>query len=88
MTKYEEMTKYDGIDKGLCIPNRMLYTPNTKYKYDNKYNKYYEVPHLKLMDDAELFECCASYIKESFEDGIWKCLLLRLKQKLDLNLNL
>jgi hypothetical protein len=26
------------------------------------------VPKLKLMDDAELFECCASYIEESFED--------------------
>ena len=54
-------TKYDCIDKGLYIPNRILYTPNTKYEYDQKFNKYYEVPKLKLMDDAELFECCASY---------------------------
>ena len=48
--------KYSGIDKGLYISNRILYTPNTKYKYDQKFNKYYEVPQLKLMNDAELFE--------------------------------
>ena len=60
--------KYSGIDKGLYISNRILYTPNTKYKYDQKFNKYYEVPQLKLMNDAELFECCASYIEETFED--------------------
>lgn len=61
-------SKYSGIDKGLYIPKRILFTPNTKYKYDQKFKKYYEVPQLKLMNDAELFECCASYIEETFED--------------------
>ncbi len=51
---YKLNTKFDGIDKGLYISNRILYTPNTKYKYDLKLNKYYEVPPLKIMDDAEL----------------------------------
>ena len=48
--------KYPGIDKGLYIDKRILYTPNTKYKYDQNAKRYYEVPKLKLMDDAELFE--------------------------------
>ena len=65
---YKLNTQYDGIDKNLYSSNRILYTPNTKYKYDLKLKKYYEVPPLKIMDDAELFECCASYIEESFED--------------------
>ena len=75
-------TKYDGIDKNLYIPNRILYTPNTKYKYDQKFDKYYEVPKLKLMDDAELFECCASYIEESFEDWDLKMPSIEVKKGL------
>lgn len=65
---YKLKTKYDGIDNGLYIDKRVLYTPNTKYKYDLKAKRYYEVPPLKLMDGVKLFECCASYIEESFED--------------------
>jgi hypothetical protein len=67
LLEYKLKTKYDGIDQGLYIPNRISYTPNTKYKYDQKFNEYYEVPQLKLMDDAELFECCAFYIEENNE---------------------
>ncbi len=51
---YKLNTKYDGIDKGLYISNRVLYIPNTKYKYDLKFNKYYEVSPIKIMDDAGL----------------------------------
>lgn len=75
-------TKYDGIDDGLYSSNRILYTPNTKYKYDLKTKKYYEVPQLKLMDDAELFECCASYIEESFEDWDLKMPPIEIKKQI------
>jgi hypothetical protein len=74
--------KYDGIDDGLYSSNRILYTPNTKYKYDLKTKKYYEVPQLKIMDDAELFECCASYIEESFEDWDLKMPPIEIKKSL------
>ena len=72
--------KYSGIDKGLYIEKRILYTPNTKYKYDQNAKRYYEVPKLKLMDDAELFECCASYIEESFEDWDLKMPPIEIKK--------
>jgi hypothetical protein len=78
----EFKTKYNGIDDGLYIKNRILYTPNTKYKYDLKTKKYYEVPQLKLMDDAELFECCASYIEESFEDWDLKMPPIEIKKQI------
>jgi hypothetical protein len=81
------MTKYDYIEKGLYSSNRISYTPNTRYKYDNKFNKYYEVPQLKLMDDAKLFECCASYIEESFEDWDLKMPHIEVKKKVNLKLN-
>ena len=74
--------KYSGIDKGLYIEKRILYTPNTKYKYDQNAKRYYEVPQLKLMDDAELFECCASYIEESFEDWDLKMPPIEIKKSL------
>jgi hypothetical protein len=79
---YQLKIKYDGIDDGLYSSNRILYTPNTKYKYDLKSKKYYEVPQLKLMDDAELFECCASYIEESFEDWDLKMPPIEIKKSL------
>jgi hypothetical protein len=79
---YKLKTKYDGIDDRLYISNRILYTPNTKYKYDLKLKKYYEVPPLKIMDDAELFECCASYIEESFEDWDLKMPPIEIKKSL------
>jgi hypothetical protein len=79
---YKLNIKYVGIDDGLYIPNRILYTPNTKYKYDLKTKTFYEVPQLKLMDDAELFECCASYIEESFEDWDLKMPPIEIKKSL------
>jgi hypothetical protein len=74
--------KYPGIDKGLYIEKRILYTPNTKYKYDQNAKRYYEVPKLNLMDDAELFECCASYIEENFEDWDLKMPPIEIKKSL------
>jgi len=79
---YKLNIKYPGIDKGLYSSNRILYTPNTKYKYDLKLKKYYEVPQLKIMDDAELFECCASYIEETFEDWDLKMPPIEIKKEI------
>ena len=79
---YKLNIKYPGIDDGLYIPSRILYTPNTKYKYDLKLKKYYEVPQLKIMDDAELFECCASYIEETFEDWDLKMPPIEIKKEI------
>ena len=80
LEEHKLKTKYDGIDITLYIDKRILYTPNTKYKYDLKAKRYYEVPQLKLMDDAELFECCASYIEESFEDWDMKMPPIEIKK--------
>jgi len=65
---YKLKDKYDAIDLSVYDSNKCLHIPNTKYKLDRRTDNFCEVPKLELMDDANLFECCASYIEEHFED--------------------
>lgn len=57
----------NGLDKNpiydlsIYTPNRVLFLPLTTEKKDEK------VPELKPVD-CGIFECCASYIREDFED--------------------
>jgi len=51
----------DIIDFGVYDKNQRLFAPLTKFKRD------LEVPELKILNGS-LFGCCASYIKEDYED--------------------
>ena len=54
--------KYKGIiDDGVYSSNRRLYAPLSQRKRD------LEVPQLKVIKGS-LFDCCASYILEDYED--------------------
>lgn len=54
--------KYKGIlDAGVYDSNRRLFAPLTEQKRDLK------VPQLRVIKGS-LFDCCASYIKEDYED--------------------
>jgi hypothetical protein len=54
--------KYKGIiDDGVYDPNRRLYAPLSQKKRD------LEVPQLKVIKGS-LFDCCATYILEDYED--------------------
>lgn len=50
--------KYDNI----YTKNRLLLLPLTTEKYENK-----KVPELKVIE-GDIFDCCASYIEEDYED--------------------
>jgi len=51
----------DLLDKGVYDPKRRLCTPLNTLKRNDK------VPELKVID-CDWFDCCASYIKEDYED--------------------
>lgn len=68
MRKYLEMKGYDKhpmIDMSIYKTDSQLHTPNTKHKYIEK--KICEVPILEVVEGS-LFDCCASYVEESYED--------------------
>jgi len=66
----EVFDKYDGIvDKSVYSKHRQLHLPLTNMKAFEK------VPQLKLIK-GDLFDCCATYIEEDYED-----LDLRVKTK-------
>lgn len=68
MRKYLEMKGYDKhpmIDMSIYKTDSQLHTPNTKHKYIEK--KICEVPILEVVEGS-LFDCCASYVEENYED--------------------
>jgi len=66
--EYKLVEKYKGIDKQVYNKKGLLYIPMTKYKWYMNDAKPTEVPKLNLMDDANIFDCCASHIEEYYED--------------------
>jgi len=68
----EVFDKYKGIcDTSVYTPSRCLYLPLSERKKKEK------VPEMKVLKGS-LFDCCASYIEEDYED-----LDLRIKEKSD-----
>lgn len=53
--------KYDIIDKSVYNPNRILFTPLSNRKRDE------DVPPLNVIKGT-IFDCCATYILEDYED--------------------
>lgn len=77
---YKLKEKYDAIDFNMYKGTSVLHIPNTKYKY-SKEKGFYEVPKLELMEDASLFDCCASFIEEYFDD--WDLKIPKIEIKID-----
>lgn len=59
---YKELfDKYDIIDKGVYNPNRIMFAPLSDRKKD------ISVPPL-MVKYGSIFDCCATYIEEDYED--------------------
>jgi hypothetical protein len=54
------------FDMSIYTKNRVLLLPLTTFKMDTKHNLY-QVPKLNPIN-CDIFDCCASYIKEDYED--------------------
>jgi hypothetical protein len=74
--------KYKCIDDSVYNDKGLLYIPMTKYKWLLKDDKPMEVPKLNLMEDATIFECCASHIEEHYED--WDLKMPPIENKKDI----
>ena len=57
----EVFDKYDIIDKSVYNPNRILFTPLSNRKRNE------DVPPLNVIKGT-IFDCCATYILEDYED--------------------
>jgi hypothetical protein len=70
LRKLLEFYGYDKkkeIDVSIYKTDSQLFVVNTKYKYDRNTKEIYEVPELKVIEGS-IFDCCASYIEEDYED--------------------
>lgn len=64
----------ENIDMSIYTSNRKLYTPYTTKKYCQKAKQIINVPELEIIK-GNLFDCCASYILECYEDWDIKCIV-------------
>jgi hypothetical protein len=60
--KYNELYGKGFIDTSVYNTNKRLLTPLSNMKRNEK------VPELKVLDSEDYFSCCATYIKEDYED--------------------
>ena len=59
--------KFPCLDMSIYDKNRVLYTPCTTEKEDKDTGKNIKIPALEPVN-CSIFDCCASYIEEEYED--------------------
>jgi len=82
LCKYHKLIDDKKYDMSIYSKNHILFLPHTTQKIPDSITKKTKiVPELLPLDNADVFQCSASYIREDFED--WNIKVDNIKQDLN-----
>lgn len=82
LCEYHKLIDDKKYDMSIYSKSHILFLPHTTQKIPDRITKKSKiVPELLPLDNADVFQCCASYIREDFED--WNIKVDTIKQDLN-----